>query len=269
MNYSFYNQYFKYINSPKVFKLKYINSKNNKTIEASLTPNSKEKLDNTAKKLKPKVAQATDDLPYYQQFNKNYAILTIKTFDINGSDRENYNAFLDTFFQNIAEKKINNLILDLRGNLGGDPYCAAQIYSYLIKEKSPYFASDVNYYYDLVTPIAPEKNNFKGNLFTLIDGGCFSSTGHLCSLLKFHKLGTFIGEETGGSFVCTDNSQDITLYNTNLVLHFSTTKYSTAVSGLTPGRGILPNYSVTPTIQDYISNRDPVKIYAINLINKK
>ena len=36
------------------------------------------------------------------------------------------------------------------------------------------------------------------------DGGGASTTGHLCSLLKYNKIGTFIGEETGGTYACND-----------------------------------------------------------------
>jgi len=124
------------------------------------------------------------------------------------------------------------------------------------------------YYYDLKKLLDPAKNSFRGKLYILINGASFSSTGHLCSLLKFHQIGTFIGEESGGSFVCTDGSQDLTLSNTKLSFHYSTKAFSTAVSGLTPGRGIIPDYPVTPTIEDHLRQRDGEMELAIGMIEK-
>jgi hypothetical protein len=86
--------------------------------------------------------------------------------------------------------------------------------------------------------------------------------------LKYHKIGVFIGEETGGSFACSDRSGDAELKNTKLIAHGSTQVYTTAVEGLPIGRGIMPDYPVVPTINDYIENKDIVKQFAVDLINK-
>jgi hypothetical protein len=115
----------------------------------------------------------------------------------------------------------------------------------------------------------PAQRNFKGNLYTLINGACFSSTGHLCSLLKYHKIGKFIGSETGGSYVCTDGSKDIMLQFTQLRLHYSTTPFRTEVIGLEFGRGIRPDYEINRTIEDVLLHKDVEMARALRLLNIK
>jgi C-terminal processing protease CtpA/Prc len=267
MNNWFKDQYYNFVDNSTLFKITYIDPSDNKTKDSSLAAASMEALNSLSKKLSPSTNE--DSIPYSSEFEQNYAVITIKSFGFYDSDgRNKFKAFIDGFFKELKERSISNLILDVRDNWGGDPYCSAHLFSYLLKTNCPYFEKSTPYYYDLTLPIKPAQNNFTGNLYTLINGASFSSTGHLCALLKFNKIGVFIGEESGGSYVCTDGSIDKVLSNTQIKLHISTTKYSVAVTGLTPGRGIIPDLPVTSNIQDYIDNRDTIKISAINLINK-
>ena len=162
---------------------------------------------------------------------------------------------------------VRDLVLDLRGNGGGDPYNAASLLEKLITKETAYFDAGTSGYADL-RAIQPARNGFTGNLYVLIDGGCFSTTGHLCSLLRFHGIGIFIGEETGGSFTCTDNSREIVLRNTGLVLRLSTTVFSTEVSGLTPGRGISADHEVVSTIDDRLAGIDAAMVFARRLVER-
>jgi len=129
------------------------------------------------------------------------AIMTIQTF-IYYDRVPMFKEFLESCFQEIHEKKIANLILDLRGNDGGDPFCAVPLFSYLENESVPYFAEPYGKYSSLAEQIPLAENHFTGNLFTLIDGRCFSTNGHFCSLLKYHKIGKFIGTEGGATYKC-------------------------------------------------------------------
>ena len=93
-------------------------------------------------------------------------------------------------------------------------------------------------------PVKPAENNFKGRLFFLIDGHGFSTTGHLCALLKYHKLGTFIGTETGGTYTCNAAGRTIQLKNTRLLLEISRKSFVAAVTGLPKNRGIIPDFII-------------------------
>ena len=202
-----------------------------------------------------------------KEIHSNYALLNAKSFLVGSTD---FKRVTDKFFHKVAEKQIPNIIIDLRGNWGGPPKSSVLLYSYLIQEPEKYFTKDAPFfYYQYKKAIKPAENNYHGNVYILIDGISFSTTGHLASLLKSHKLGTFIGEETGGSYLCSGNAKSSTLRNTRLRLYCSVDTYEVEAAGLTPGRGVMPDYQVKPSLNDYLRGNDPVKQFALDLIAKK
>jgi hypothetical protein len=197
------------------------------------------------------------------------AILGIRSFSYY-NNRQKFYAFIDSAFKQIQGSGIQTLILDLRNNSGGDPFCSAHLLSYLETKPAPYFARVYDEYPTLAQPIPVAANNaFSGNLFVLINGGCFSSTGHLCALLKYHERGKFIGEETGGNYECNDSQTLITTSATKLNLHLARVTYTIAVKGISGETGIMPDYPVEPTIEDLLAGRDAVKEFAMNLSNRR
>jgi C-terminal processing protease CtpA/Prc len=191
------------------------------------------------------------------------AVLTIRTFS---ASRPGYEAFVDRCFATLAENRTRTLILDLRGNWGGDPEASAYVFARLISTPARYFAEGTQLYGALAKPMPPAPNAFSGMLLVLTDGACFSSTGHLCSLLRFHGRALFVGEETGGSWTTTDASQDYRLPRTGMRLHSSNSVFRTAVTGLPLGRGITPDREVTAGIADLIARRDLAMETATSLI---
>lgn len=193
------------------------------------------------------------------------AVLTVKTFST--LPVSHYMSFFEDFFQKITGEGINNLIIDVRGNGGGSPWMSCELIKYLVDSEFIYFAEGLGYN-ELKVPLAPYDNNFNGNLFVLIDGGCFSSTGHFCSLVQYLTDAVFIGEETGGSFSCNDNHMEMTLSNTRIRSVIARTTYSTAVTGYEKGRGIMPDHKVIPTLDDKINGFDRAMEYVLNLIRQ-
>jgi hypothetical protein len=208
-------------------------------------------------------------LPYSISFDApGVAALTVRTFVLYSGALERYKAFLEESFTSLRERGVSTLILDLRDNLGGDPGASSLLYRYLIREPSPYFPEGTPYYVALTRPLAPAANAFQGKLLVLTNGLSFSSTGHLCSLLRFHGLAVFIGEETGGTFSCTDGSRDIPLSASGFILRCSTREFHAAVTGMEAGRGILPDYPITPSLADLVSGRDAQKDFALALASR-
>ena len=204
-------------------------------------------------------------LRYDIQGDISTAIITVKSFLM--TRNSHFQSFFNDFFQKIADKNINNLIIDVRGNGGGDPQMSMDLIKYLVDSDFVYFAEGLGYN-QLKKPIAPYNLNFKGNLFILINGGCFSSTGHFCSLVQYLTNAVFIGEETGGSFSCNDNHMERTLSNTKIRAVIARTTYSTAVTGYKKGRGIMPDHEVIPTIEDRINAFDREMDYVLDLIRQ-
>lgn len=261
MNRDYKKEYFKFIDTPEDFKIKFI-SPSNKVLTQTVPALTLKQIEEKAGK-----AVVKDKNPTLK-IEEDYAVLTINSFDFYNEDTKTFISLMDNYFESIQKENVTNLIIDLRGNIGGDPYSAQHLLMYLADKPIQYFekSSYTDFYDEISVPREPHENNFKGNIYTLIDGGGFSTTGHLCSLMEYHDIGVFIGEETGGSFACTDGSGDVMLSNTTLIPHGSVALFETAVTGLTPGRGIMPDYEVVPTIQDYITGRDAVMEYAISLM---
>jgi hypothetical protein len=208
------------------------------------------------------------NVPYASSFEADYALLTMYSFYPEGAySITKYKAFMDDFFLQVKEKNVSHVILDVRDNGGGDPYVTSHLFSYLAKTSQPYFTEGaIDYYTGLKSPVPLAENHFDGKLYVLMNGGSFSSTGHLLALLKSQNIGVFIGEESGGSFACTDGSESKTLPNTKIQYRGSTLIWEVDAKGLTPGRGIMPDYPVTQTIEDYLNQKDVVLEVALDLI---
>jgi len=199
---------------------------------------------------------------------ENLAVMSIPTFGYYNNQQKLY-AFLDSAFDQIHRSVIQNLILDLRNNSGGDPICAARLISYLEKQPAPYFARVYKGYEALAETIpVSEKNAYTGNLYVLINGGCFSTTGHLCALLKYNRRATFVGEETDGTYECNDDHVRIQTSATHLNLNVARMTYTAAVKGLSRETGIMPDYPVEPTMDDVLTGWDAVKQFAMKLSDK-
>jgi hypothetical protein len=112
------------------------------------------------------------------------ALLTIRSFAYY-DDNKGFNRFIDSSFQVIHDHEIQHLVIDLRGNDGGDPFCSTHLLAYLQKKPGIYFRQPYGKYAGLNKPLPMAENRFTGMQYYLSDGMCFSTTGHLASLLKY------------------------------------------------------------------------------------
>ncbi len=176
----------------------------------------------------------------FKQINGTTAYLEVTQFSngVQSADGKRFNKFIKNSFKTIKDKGVENLILDLRGNQGGNVKPQLELLRHLVKEPfhlyGEVFANlrslpNPEYYeFDLLSrtefkknfanekvagvypmrsqlgfeekPQQPSENLFKGNLYVLIDGWSFSATGEVCGILKEHrKDAIFLGEETGGN----------------------------------------------------------------------
>jgi C-terminal processing protease CtpA/Prc len=92
-----------------------------------------------------------------------------------------------------------------------------------------------------------------------MNGGSFSTSTEFLSILHFHKRATFVGQETGGACYSLTAGRfvDVILPHSKLQLMFGLSTYYQAVSGHKhPDRGIMPDHSVTYTIDDLLAGKD-------------
>lgn len=209
-----------------------------------------------------------EDGNYYDyRIVDDYALLTVRVFMNEKGNK--FGPFLDRFFAEVRHKNISKLIIDLRGNYGGDSFMAKELLSYLTTTEFSYFAGDLPLLYDLLgftKPVKPKDCPFGGDVVVLTDGACFSTTAHLCALLKYHGLATLVGGETGGSFVCTDSARDAVLEHTQLRLHYATQIFEVNVDEIPGNSGIKPDITVESTIGDILNGTDTVMETALKTL---
>jgi len=183
------------------------------------------------------------------------AILKVPTF-IYYDKVDYFRSFMDSCFHLIKESGIKNLILDVRGNDGGDPFCSSILLSYLQKDPVPYFAEEYGKYKELSNPLPLPEDHFTGNLYTLIDGSCGSTNGHFCALLKYHNLGKLIGTPSGATYKCNAGKDtEFRLNNTQIILTIGRTTYSAAVKNMAKS-AINPDIYVYENLESLQSNTD-------------
>jgi C-terminal processing protease CtpA/Prc len=170
-----------------------------------------------------------------------YATLTISRSFYDKDVDSDFDSVLAAAFRSIRERKIENLILDLRNNEGGDERQQMELMSYLygksfklyqniylshldfrplkpvILERDSsalLFNNEDGYmrkinenlwinnyeYSDNLQLKEPKSDVFRGRLYVLMNGTCFSSAADLISDLKRTTNAVFIGEESGGTF---------------------------------------------------------------------
>jgi hypothetical protein len=152
---------------------------------------------------------------------------------------DDFPRWVEETFKLLHDKGTKTLILDLRGNGGGQDMYGAMLVSYLtdkpfryfdrihVKTITPAFKAtsdwngDVEHMAKLREGMAPDpaggllvtekghpgiaeqqpgKLPFLGNVLVLIDGGTFSTAADFCAVTHHLRRATFIGEETGGGY---------------------------------------------------------------------
>jgi Peptidase family S41 len=130
---------------------------------------------------------------------------------------------------------------------------------------------DGNYYYSSESsPKTIKKDAFKGKIYVLINGGCFSASSILSSNLKGSKRAFFVGEETGGAQNGTVAGQMpiIKIPNSNLNLKLGLSTCLPHYKTEKEGRGIFPDKEIIPTLQDRINDVDPEMNWVLDNIKK-
>ena len=239
------------------------------------------------------------------QFNesKNYALLTLNTFD------EGYqlHKFFKNCFRQLSEKKISNLIIDIRINGGGAVQHYVNLSRYVLPNNfkvadsavairsglgkfSGYFSlgafystalkllttkkEDQLYHFRYVEKhtYKPHKNNFfDGNIYVLISGPSFSAATLFAHTVKGLPNVTLVGEETGGGDYGNNGLMipDIRLPNTGIKVRMPLFRIVQFQHGIKTGRGVLPDVLVLPTAEGVRNNRDLKLEKAIALIEEK
>ncbi len=119
-------------------------------------------------------------------------------------------------------------------------------------------------------PFKPRNNSllFKGNVYLLTSEYTFSAAVDFASAFKCYRMGTIIGEETGGLTSCFIDLFHFKLPNTNMSAGVSVKK-NTNACGKDDGHGVLPDHHVEPSMNDLEKGVDTAMEYTKDIIRKK
>ncbi len=245
-----------------------------------------------------------DPEPYALEISddRSTAVLTIHTFTMT----DQYESFLADAFGSLRDHAIRNLIIDLRGNGGGEDEYGARLVSYLIDRPFRYYRTletrtdrihfqtytditpeDVREYQSMLQPrpeggfqvvigqhpclseIPPTEPVFHGRVLVLIDGGSFSATAEAAAVLDHLGRAEFAGEETGGRYDGNNSGYmpTLTLPATGIRAFIPLMQYRVAVDEPPiRGRGVMPDYAIEPSLSDEMTGMDRVMSEAWRIV---
>jgi hypothetical protein len=170
------------------------------------------------------------------------------------------------FFGILADRDWHRIVIDIRGNEGGNADIAKALYKYLTRQKLRSYGADPHTSQRIEYPYGKPPQNgrledfpqFDGEIAVLIDNGTFSAGEWLAVILRGNNIGTFIGEPTtcGGSGA--GNNARYTLPNTGLYLRVPGMFFYAPLPPEHTYPGVLPDFHVGQTLDDFRSGRDTV-----------
>ena len=169
-----------------------------------------------------------EDWVYYDiDVKNNMAVFTLKECNYD----EHYKNTLDSFFKEVNDKDIDNIVVDLRGNGGGNSYVADEFLSYLDIDGYNTWACAIRYgaylkkYDASYTKINKKPDAFSGNLYVLTDLNTYSAAMDFAMYVTDNHLGKIVGEASGNM---PDSYGDVLTFvtpNSKLTLRVSFKKW--------------------------------------------
>ncbi|WP_400078252.1 S41 family peptidase [Winogradskyella sp. R77965] len=102
------------------------------------------------------------------------------------------------------------------------------------------------------------KYKYNGNLFVVISPLTYSGGSEFSNMIRTNKRAIFVGEETGGGYYGNTSgySSELILPNSKLSIEIPTLKFEMNVQDGEFGRGVIPDFKITPTIEEYLAGKN-------------
>ena len=229
--------------------------------------------------------------------NKSIAVL-----DINAFRGMHWRNFFRKSFKDIKQKHIENLVIDLRDNGGGQINLGLIFLSYLIDEKlvlpfdKKINATAFNPKYKMgfsmrAVPIIfalrpPERfkngrlrhyfiahpkkrKQFKGQIYVLTNGKSFSMSGVAATYLKYKSNAIIVGEETGANIAGSNAaiSGQIILPHSKIKVFIPLYHLYHDIDVKNEGRGLIPDYPTKYTKENIFNGTDVDMKKVLELVN--
>lgn len=204
--------------SSDTYNVEYIETGRNKVSRIELKACTSKELIEWRKKTQSAVSQP-NAVPYSFKIipEKNVAIMDFKSF----VDSKYMETFSDSMFMTLKQNNINNLVIDVRENGGGNSQVGDVLLSYISPKPFCQFHKflarvtpttqrlmrghlDTGWYYgeisekEFVQPKSYTEGLYNGNVILLTSNHTFSSASSFAWAFKEFDMGKVVGEETGG-----------------------------------------------------------------------
>jgi hypothetical protein len=215
-----------------------------------------------------------------------------------------FNRRLKRAFREIRNENVQNLIVDMQGNGGGVVLNSARLLQYwmpkpftimeqeemkqaarneLVSRWNPFSALNFSLQYksngkggfanrSSRRRFHPRNRSaFKGNLYFMMNGASFSAATSVLAKTLDAGLGTFVGEACGSAYWgdFAGHFKTITLPNSRIQVRIPLKKLTHAVvADRANGFTVEPDFTVTRSYDDLMTNRDYVLDYTLRLIRE-
>ena len=236
------------------------------------------------------------------QFDSTFALMTINSFS-----KGHLKNFFKKSFRKLRKNNIQNLVIDIRANGGGEinnyvlltkflrntPFKVADTAYSKSKNFIPYTShitsgffnnigllflthkeEDGNYHFgfwERHTFTPKNKNHYNGDAYVLTNGLTFSASSLFCNSVKGQQNITLVGEETGGGWYGNSGIviPDIKLPVTKLHVRLPFFRIVQYHHIDVKGTGVIPDVYIGPVYKDVVNGVDTKMEYVKKLINEK
>ncbi len=211
-------------------------------------------------------------MDYYYSFkilpDENVGVIDFVSF----VDLKKFKHFLDSVFTIVNEKNIQNIIIDIRRNGGGNSALGDEFFQYISHVPFSQFGKTMVKYSDRqhdfyeskksvrkkqpngihtheadstnLIKLRKSKLRFNGQVYLLTSHYSFSSAADFAGAFQHFKMGTIVGEETGGLKVCFGDVISQQLPNTKLFFGVSFKKFYLYGANDSDTHGVIPDIIV-------------------------
>lgn len=213
--------------------------------------------------------------------------------------------FYKKAFKTIEQSGVENLVIDLRDNLGGNIFEAASLLSYILDDQHYYtlereknnlkkyatastkFANKMIYlkrnifsfrkrykkdsFHIIEMKFKPSKRfNFDGKTWVITNGMSTSSSSYLAAYLKHQGNATIVGQEAGGGEAGNNGGFYAKILLPNSKIKIQIPQYWLNYHLVEDkGTGAIPHYPISPKLKDIIQKKDVELDFILKKIEKE
>ncbi len=197
--------------------------------------------------------------------------------------------FMDSAFQVIEDKQIKYLIIDnLKGGgmtdladtllayISKNPYCLFEkkmtkisplTKGYIESKKEEGIINDGYFIQEFLTH-KPKPNNFSGTTYILTGTSSYSTATCFPAAAKCFQNAIIVGEESGQPLLSNGDLNRFKLTHTKLTCYTSLSKIYMPCNNNDTEKGVIPDYTVSPSLDDLLNDKDYTLEYTLKLIRE-